>query len=320
VIRVGFVGCGLVAQEYRSRLETLGDRVGIVAFCDVEEAKAATMARGTDARAYANYREMLEREPLDAVFDNLPPFARSDELLLAAERGCAIFTTKPLGLRLDTALASLAAIERAGVINGVGYMFRYAGITEYALGLLADRPLAMFIGHVLGSIPGGWSARQAMSGGQIVEQSTHMVDVARVFGGDAASVFAGGSRLAIPDRVDYPDSTSVTLAYESGAIGTILSTAAVSQFVWRCTLVARELHLDLVYDAGTVTGRVDGRPIEHHDPSGGYQEQIEAFIAAIETGDQGRIRSSYRDGVKTLATTLAANRSLETGLPEPVEF
>ena len=53
--------------------------------------------------------------------------------------------------------------------------------------------------------------------------------------------------------------------------------------------------------------------------SGGYFRQIECFLAAVEAQDQSLVRSSYADAVNSLAVTLAANRSLETGKVELVE-
>src|SRR5439155_10150680 len=129
-------------------LDGLPGQARVIAFCDLDEGRAAALAAGRGARVYTDYRAMLDSERLDAVFDNLPPFARSDELVRAAQKGCAIFTTKPLGLTLEPARRSLATIEAAGVINSVGYMFRYSGITDYARRLLADRPLALVVGQV----------------------------------------------------------------------------------------------------------------------------------------------------------------------------
>ncbi|MCA1553337.1 MAG: Gfo/Idh/MocA family oxidoreductase, partial [Chloroflexi bacterium] len=103
MIRIGFIGCGGVAREYLSRLNAMPDDARVIAFCDLDLARAHALAAGYEARVYDDYRVMLDAEALDTVFDNLPPFARADELICAAEHGCAIFTTKPLGLNLETA-------------------------------------------------------------------------------------------------------------------------------------------------------------------------------------------------------------------------
>ncbi|MBA3944071.1 MAG: Gfo/Idh/MocA family oxidoreductase [Herpetosiphonaceae bacterium] len=324
MIRIGFIGCGGIAREYLQRLDMLSDEAQVVAFCDIDQGRAQELALGREVGRdrqigiYTDYRPMLYHGQLDAIFDNLPPFARGDELVLAAERGCAIFTTKPLALDLATAQRSFAAIEQAGVINSVGYMFRYSGITKYVKNLLQDRPLAMIMGQVIGAMPGGWNQQRALSGGQIVEQSTHMVDLARYFGGEIKQVYALGRKGTVPERVDYEDVTTVSLDFDGGAVGTIVSTCAVWKFFWGCTIIARDLHLELVYDAWTVRGTIDGEPVDYHDPVSGYLEQIATFVRAVRDHDQSLVRCSYRDGLGTLATTLAANRSLVSGLPEPV--
>ena len=319
MIRIGFIGCGGIAHEYLSRLDAFPDRARLVAFCDVDLGRAEALAAERGARAYVDWRRMLDEGGLDALFVNLPPFAREDELEEATRRGLHIFTTKPLGLSLDGPRRSLEAIEVAGVVAQVGYMFRYSGITERARELLGGRPVALVLGQVMGSMPGGWVAQGALSGGQIVEQSTHLVDAARYLAGDVETAFARASTGHAADRVDYPDSTALTLTHIGGAVTTVLSTAAVWQFFWGLTVVARDLHLDLVYDQWTIKGTVDGQAIYEHIPVSGYPEQVEGFLDAVEVGDPSRVRSTYRDAFNTLAATLAATRSLETGAVEQVE-
>ena len=43
------------------------------------------------------------------------------------------------------------------------------------------------------------------------------------------------------------------------------------------------------------------------------------FVDAVLTGDPSKIRSPYQDAIKSVLTTLAANRSMETGLPVEVD-
>jgi myo-inositol 2-dehydrogenase/D-chiro-inositol 1-dehydrogenase len=49
-----------------------------------------------------------------------------------------------------------------------------------------------------------------------------------------------------------------------------------------------------------------------------YLNEDRAFIEAIRTGDASLIRSTYSDGVRTLAVTLAADESARTGKPVSV--
>ncbi|MDQ6693480.1 MAG: hypothetical protein M3014_03535, partial [Chloroflexota bacterium] len=77
---------------------------------------------------------------------------------------------------------------------------------------------------------------------------------------------------------------------------------------------------ELVFDEWTVRGSVDGQKIDYHNETSGYHEQVDTFLRAIETGDQSLILSTYRDGCGTLASTLAANRSLVSRKPELPEL
>lgn len=43
------------------------------------------------------------------------------------------------------------------------------------------------------------------------------------------------------------------------------------------------------------------------------------FIDAVISGDGSKIRSPYTDAVKTLATVLACNESMRTGMPVKVD-
>lgn len=318
MIRIGFIGCGGIAHEYQSRLDQRADRARVVAYCDLDESRARGLAQPRGAQAFADWRRMLDEARLDAVFCNLPPFARDEELAAAAEADCAIFSTKPLGLDLEGPRRTLEAIERAGVVNSVGYMFRYSGVTEEVGRRLRERAPTLLVGQVYGGMPGGWTASATMSGGQLVEQSTHVFDLLRHLGGEATETFARGHSGGGGD-IDYPDSTAVTLALASGAVGSVLSTTAVRKFFWGLTVIAPDLHLDVVYDDWTVRGVDRGERVDLHLPVPGYQEQVDAFLHAVETGDPTGIRCTYKDGCGTLAATLAANRSLESGRPEPVE-
>jgi myo-inositol 2-dehydrogenase / D-chiro-inositol 1-dehydrogenase len=227
MITIGFLGCGGIAREYLSRLDALAERARVVAFCDREAARARALAVGREARIYTHGEQMLAQEPLQALFCTLPPYARGDELVQAAQRGLHIFTTKPLALDLVTARRSLAAIEAAGVLNSVGYMFRYSGISERARALVDGRSIALVLGQVIGAMPHGWVAHKALSGGQIVEQSTHLVDMARWFAGDVDEVYVRASTGHVPERIDYEDTTSLLLTFREGGWGR-------SCPAWRC--------------------------------------------------------------------------------------
>lgn len=83
-------------------------------------------------------------------------------------------------------------------------------------------------------------------------------------------------------------------------------------------LVGRDLYLKLVFD-NQLRGTVDRESVEFEGTESGYFRQVEQSILAVAKRDQSLVRSSYEDAARTLATTVAANRSLATGNVEKVE-
>ena len=68
-----------------------------------------------------------------------------------------------------------------------------------------------------------------------------------------------------------------------------------------------------------LTGYIGTEEFSFQGEERGYFRQVELFLAAVDANDQGLVRSSYADAVKSLSATLAANRSLYSGRVETVE-
>jgi len=68
----------------------------------------------------------------------------------------------------------------------------------------------------------------------------------------------------------------------------------------------------------TLAGRENEKPIEFNGEETGYFRQVEPFMQAVEKRDRSLVRSTYDDAARTLAVTITANRSLETGKVENV--
>ena len=85
-INVGFVGAGGRARGHLRVLSRIED-VDIVALCDVKEDVARSAASEFGGAVYTDYREMLDKEDLTAMYVVVPTFAHYDAEILAAQRG-----------------------------------------------------------------------------------------------------------------------------------------------------------------------------------------------------------------------------------------
>lgn len=319
-VRIGFVGTGGIAGQHFNTLSQIED-AQLVAFSDVVKAKAEAAARRFQGQAYTNHHKMLETETLDAIYVCLPPHAHKDAEILAARKGCAVFVEKPLANQIKTAERIAEVLEETKVLTSVGYHFRYMEATERAQKLLAPKnapQVAMAYGRWLGGFPGvGWWRRLDQSGGQLNEQCTHIVDLARYLVGDIKKVYCCWARREMhkvfPDTT-APDVTALTVEFESGAVGYISTASLLGG--------AGETGLDLmvrdaVYElrGNTLTVRQSGESHTYQHRNNPYLDEDKAFVKAVRTGKRTGIRSTYADALKTLRVTLGANQSAKTGKP-----
>ncbi len=315
-VRIGFVGCGGIANAHMKNLARI-EGAQMVAFSDIVAEKAEAAAEEYGGKAFEDYREMYDSVEMDAVYVCLPPMAHEDQEILAAQHGLALFVEKPQALTMEKAREIQAAIDEAGVINCVGYHWRYHDTAKWAMEALEGDTIGMVLGWWMGGLPGvAWWRRQDMSGGQILEQTTHIIDMARYLAGDVERVFAEMALRVMTDveNISVPDVGTVNLRFESGAVGNISNSCIPPG--WRnglCivgdrkTVVFDQFNFELRTQAGTET--------KTFSPIAAHFRESEVFVRAVEAGDQSMILSDYADGMKSLAVSIAANKSADSGQP-----
>ncbi|WP_079912199.1 Gfo/Idh/MocA family protein [Paenibacillus sp. 32352] len=317
-LQIGFVGTGGFTKFHCNLLAKM-DGVQIRAFCATNLEKADRLAaEWQGAEGYDSIHRMLDETSLDAVYICVPPMAHGEIETALIERGIPFFVEKPVGLDLELPHAILQKVQEKKLITSVGYHFRYMDSTQRAAAVLAERTIGMGLGYWMGGMPRvAWWRKQDGSGGQFIEQTTHIVDLMRYLMGEALEVYAAyGSRFmhTVEEGVTTPDVGTVTIKLASGAVATISNT---------CMLPAGgPTGLHLYTDQGimelTQGGLKDiGKTIvcEYKNQSNAYVRAHEAFLHAVRTGDTSGILSTYEDAVKTQAIAVAALQSAERGVP-----
>lgn len=110
MLNVGLIGLGGITKYYEPALQA-NSHLRLVAVCDSDEQKLTRHAQSSVA-TFADYRELLQIEGLDAVFVNVPNdlhFAICRESLLNGKHVCC---EKPLATRTDHA-ANLVELSKA---------------------------------------------------------------------------------------------------------------------------------------------------------------------------------------------------------------
>ena len=316
-VRIGFVGTGGIAHHHLSQLKEI-PQAEVVALTDVAEDRAVAAAEKFGGRVYADPRAMLDGAELDAMYVCVPPFAHTDAEILAAQRGVHLFVEKPVALTLEKAQEVAAAIRESGVMSSAGYVLRYLKGTTQARKLLQGRDIAMVASNRWSGIPGvPWWRVMEQSGGQLVEMTTHQVDLMRALAGEIVEVSSRSDYRVLGDLPDFtiPDAQIALFQFESGAIGYLSTSCALTsgggrgdmEFVTRDAVVRWEGDTASVSPEGALPLPEVTEPHPSID---------EAFVKAVATGDRSLILCDYEDGLRTLDVTLCANRSAaEGGMP-----
>jgi myo-inositol 2-dehydrogenase / D-chiro-inositol 1-dehydrogenase len=225
ILRLGFVGTGGVATRHATILSGFDD-VALVAATDVDPTRAEAFSEQFGAEAVDDVAALLTHE-LDAVYVCVPPFAHrpaetSAEAQVAAA-GLPLFVEKPLAPDLATAEAIGGRV--GGVPTRVGHHWRCAEPVAQARALLADRTVRLVSATWWDKVPPvSWWAHRDLSGGPVVEQAIHVLDLARVLVGEVTEVSARAHGTVPGGDVDAV--TTALLSFANGAVGT-LSAASV---------------------------------------------------------------------------------------------
>ena len=318
-LKIGFIGVGGVAQPHLNTLNAM-DGVEISAVCDAFADRAAEVGEKFGASVYTDYKKMLADEKLDGCYVCLIPGVHGETELDLVKARVPFYIEKPVHLELDACQKVLDELEKTPVINSVGYHWRYAAGSQAAKNFLQGKQISFVDGYWYGGFVGApWWRQLDLSGGQLVEQTTHIVDLSRYLVGEVKSVYAAAATGTMTDieKYDITDTSVVALKYDNGAVGSIISGCIAEKHGGNkvdLTIKGRD------WQVWTNSDKATWESASGKDEVAGNQEWSDqlgngdrAFVAAIQSGDQSKIIADYRSGTQTLAVTLAANQSMESG-------
>jgi myo-inositol 2-dehydrogenase/D-chiro-inositol 1-dehydrogenase len=142
-LRLAMIGCGGKAADLSRTAAPFGD---FVACCDVDRAHARKFSDGK-MDEYGDYRELLKRDDIDAVFNATPDHWHTTINVAALRAGLPVFCEKPLTLTIDEGKVLRRTLEETGGVLQVGAQQRSAPSFRRAVaiaqsGLLGDTVVA----------------------------------------------------------------------------------------------------------------------------------------------------------------------------------
>jgi predicted dehydrogenase len=309
---VAGIGAGGVAQVHVPAWQELGVRLRVYSV----EYSPGIRSRLDPEIIVESLEEALDGA--DVVDVCTPSHTHADVIRAAAAAGCHVICEKPLALDVATAAEMIAVCDQAGVKLYPAHVVRF--FPEYAAmhahvtaGGVGDIAVQRFTRS--GSRPAAaWFADSALSGGIVMDQMIHDLDLARWTAGEVRQVFARSTTAG------SVVSAQVVLTHDTGALSYVSGTWAPPGSVFRTRfevagsdgLVHHDSnqHAPLVIDGGVDT---EGRGLlpPRTFTESPYAIELREFLGAITGGPEPRV--SAADGLEAVRLAEAANTSLRTG-------
>jgi scyllo-inositol 2-dehydrogenase (NADP+) len=224
MIRVALAGLGKMGLSHLAIARSHPD-VELVAVCDSAGYVLDVLGKYIGLKTYSDYSKLLDGETLDAVLIATPSRFHGAMVRAALERGLHVFCEKPFCLDTDDGAQLVELAARRGLVNQVGYHYRFVGAFQEAKRLLDSGVLGR-IHHVRVDAYGPvvirpknatWRARKSEGGGCLYDYACHAVDLVQYLLGPVERV-----RGTVLNRVfshDVDDEVYASLHFASGATG-----------------------------------------------------------------------------------------------------
>ncbi|OGV49961.1 MAG: hypothetical protein A2X49_00695 [Lentisphaerae bacterium GWF2_52_8] len=327
MLRAGFIGTGGIVSVHLDALKAMGN-VEIAALCDTCKENAEKRQAQYGGKVYTDFNEMLKSERLDAVWLCTPPEVRELPLLACAEKGIPVFCEKPAE-RSETRAAALAdKLEKLNARVQIGYVFRTNEVVQELKKQMAGDRIHLVqslyaCNMSLNMTSRSWFYDKDKSGGALIDQATHNLDLLRFLFGEVREVrgFASNPVKAKEKGYTIDEVISLSFAFENGTLG-----SHVHSWVgdgWRNEIVlSGEKAIYRLNPGGKLTvERKDCDPLKKDAKDQGdkvfeqksnmYALENEVFLKMLKSGDWSANPSTYRDAAKTLSLTLACDRALQ---------
>src|SRR4029079_5575045 len=224
MIRTAVIGLGKMGLSHLAILRTHPE-IDVVAVSDTFGVMLNALERYTGLNTYSDYRELLDKESLDAVFIATPSRFHGAMVRQALDQNLHVFCEKPFCLDIEEGRKLAALAKSKGVVNQVGYHYRFLGTFVEAKSMLAANLIGK-IRHLRAEAYGPvvlrpkgktWRASKAEGGGCLFDYACHAIDLVNFLYAVPSGV--GGTVLNKSFSRDVDDEVYSTLYFPDGSTG-----------------------------------------------------------------------------------------------------
>lgn len=226
-LRVAVIGCGRISVMHLVPASYL-DEAELVACCDIKEDRARATAEEYGIKAYTDYKEMIEKEELDAVHICLPHYLHTKVACYAFEKGLHVLSEKPMDVDYASAENAVKVAKERGVLYGVIFQCRYNNSAKLVKKAVTSGKLGKIISarstltwtrsddyYSKSDWKGTWDKE---GGGVIIDQAIHSMDLVNWIIDDEVESVSVAMENRGHKKVFVEDSAEGLVKYKNGTV------------------------------------------------------------------------------------------------------
>lgn len=331
-IKIGVIGAGGIAQSAHLPSYYKIKDVEIVGIADINEKMAKAASKKYHCKYYGDFKQLIDKNELDAVSLCTPPFARNEIIRYAAENNINILCEKPIANSLSNALEIKNTVENSGIQFMMGFCLRFSEWYQKAFEYIREGKLGevIFSNCVYASPlpPYAWFFdKERSGGGVIIDRGSHILDVVTWFFGMPKKIY---TTTLNKRNMDVEENGFVTLMHD-GVVSQLAISFGVNKSLDRvevcgtaCNLIIdHELNSFFFLPAYKVILKdylfqlpknalniyLTAKNLIKKDDM--YFNEISYFVDCLEEGKE--VSPNYLDGVNNIRIIDGCYRSIESG-------
>jgi predicted dehydrogenase len=272
----------------------------------------------------------VARDDLDAVIVATPPHLHASISIAALKRGLHVLCEKPLARTLDEAQAMVAAARETGRVLKCGFNHRHHPAVQQARRWFEEgrigEPGFIRARYGIGGRPGyeqEWRADpKIVSGGQLMEQGIHAIDLARWFLGEFSQV-AAFAETCFWKIAPLEDNAFALYRTPAGAVASVHSSLTQWKNLFSFEFYGSEGYIAVealgggygtekaIFGKRDFTAPFAEEVVEFRGEDRSWHDEWKEFVVAIQ--ERREPLGSAKDGLEAMRLVFAAYESAATG-------
>ncbi len=320
-LRIGLIGVGKHGSRYAKHIVEDLPQAALVSLCRRNQEAGKRLAAIYGCAYYADYRQMLAQERLDAVAVVVPPARHGEIVAAACQAGTHLLIEKPFAISVGEAHRLRRLITASGVRCMVAHTLRFNSVVQALKTHIPDiAPLrSLYLSQRFEPSPLAWLDRKADSGGGVIlHTGVHSFDLLRYLrGSEVETVWCQSTRVFTVETEDHfvmmcrlhtPSLWGVVM----GSRTTQSRSGLIELSGEKGQLLGEHTHGHAYFIRGS-----ERVPLPVAAPVPTVREALRTFIDGLQHGTPFPI--AIEDGIQAVAIAEACTRSAASGQPVAVE-